>query len=80
MFSVKFQIRMSTDSYTSLTSAGCHSFVVPSVFTNYSILLHNDGLTILDFHISRHVKVGSGLTIKFVKKNGIRQRKEEKQA
>ena len=71
---------MSTESYASLTSAGCHSFVVLSVFTNNSILLHNDGLTVLDFHTCRYVKGGRGLTTKYVKKNRIRQRKEEKAA
>jgi len=69
---------MSIESYASITSAGCHKLVVPSVFTNTSILLHNDGLTILDLHTCRYVKVGRGLTNKFGKKNRIRKRKEEK--
>jgi hypothetical protein len=71
---------MSTEFYASLTSAGCHNFVVPSLYTNNSILLHNNGLTILDLYTRRNVKVVRGLTTKFVKKNRIRKIKEEKQA
>jgi hypothetical protein len=69
---------MSTESYASLTSAGCHNFVVPSLFTNNSIQLHNDGLTVLDLYTCRNVKVVRELTNKFVKKNRIRKIKEEK--
>ena len=69
---------MSIESYASITSAGCHKLVVPSVFTNTSILLHNDGLTILDLHTCRYVKVGRGLTNKFGKKNRIKKEKKRK--
>ena len=59
---------MSTESYASLTSAGYYNFMVPSVFTNNSVLLQNDGLTFLDLHTCQYVKVGRGLTTKFAKK------------
>jgi len=69
---------MSTESYASLTSAGCHNFVVPFLLTSNSVLLHNNGLTILDLHTCRYVKVVRGMTTKFVKKNKIRKKRRER--